>query len=193
MIQRIKNCKELLPYLRDRIEDEKIQVNIDKNIKDNQIAIVKVDDYYNGLHVANPPKSVDYCVVVDCECDWYCLYVLELKGVSSPKYLVIKDIHEKFYNTIYDFLSCRFGSIFLDDKYKYKAINLFLVSNAYGLQGKFENYEEYKKIQEKRQKMRLKDSLRIDVNLSSKPYKFKGRTVCICFDIPPNPVITRIP
>lgn len=192
MIQRIKTCKELLPYLCVRIEDEGIQVGIDESIEEDKIAIVKVDDYYNGLHVKNPPKSVDFCVLVDCECEWYCLYLLELKNVSSPKFLVIKDIHEKFYNTINDFLSWRFKDIFLDDKYKYKAIRLYLISDAYGLQGRFGNFEEYKRIQEKRQRIRVKDSLRVDVNLSAKLFRFKGRTVSICFDIPPNPVIMRI-
>lgn len=192
MIQRIKTCRELSPYLCTHIEDGGIQVEIDKEIRDSQIAIIKVDDYYNKLHVKNCPKSVDFCVLVDCECDWYCLYLLELKNVCTPKNLVIKDIQEKFYTAIYDFLSDRFKNIFLDAKYKYKAVKLFLVSDAYGIKGRFSNFKEYKKILEKRQKIGKKDSLKVDVNLSSKLYKFKGKTVSICFDIPPNPVIKKI-
>lgn len=192
MIQKIKSCRELRPYLCDKIEDEGIEVGIDESLNENEIAIIKVDDFYNGLHMKNPPKSVDFCVLVDCECDWYCLYLLELKNVSSPKHLIIKDIHEKFKNTIHDFLTDRFNRIFLDDKYKYKDIKLYLVSDVYGVQGKYASFDEYKKVQERKQRIRNKDSLRVDFNLGSKLFKFKGRTVSICFDIPPNPLIIKI-
>lgn len=76
------------------------------------MAAVKVDDYYAGLRLAAPPKAIDFLVVVDCECDAFVMYLLELKNVSAPKFLLIRDIHEKFQNTIDDFLSRRFGYIF---------------------------------------------------------------------------------
>ena len=192
MIQMIKSCKELTPYLQNIIEDERIEVGIEENLKDDQFAIIKVDDYYNNLHLAFPPKSIDFAVVVDCECASYVLYLLELKNVNSPKKLNIKDIQEKFETTINDFLSVRFEKIFLADKFKYKAVKLYLVSNAYGLSGKNGTYEEYKKIEEKKQKIQKKDSLRVDFNLGSKYYRFRGKIVKINYDIPPNPIVRRI-
>lgn len=192
MIQEIKSCKELIPYLRNMIEDEKIEVGIEDNLSEQQLAIIKVDDFYNNLHIASPPKSIDFVVSVDCGCFSYVLYLLELKNVNSPKKLNIRDIQEKFGTTICDFLTERFGYIFLNDKYKYKDIKLYLVSDAYGVSGKYKTYEEYRKIQDKKQRIQSKDSLRVDCNLSSRLYKFKGRIVSINFDIPPNPVIRKI-
>ena len=191
MIQEIKSCKELIPYLRDRIEDEKLEVEIEDNLHEEQYAIIKVDDFYNSLHIASPPKSIDFVVTVDCECYSYVLYLLELKNVNSPQKLNIRDIQDKFHTTIYDFLTERFGYIFLKDKYKYKAIKLYLVSDAYGLSEKYATYEEYRKIQDKKQRIQMKDSLRVDCNLASRLYKFKGKIVQINYDIPPNPVIRK--
>lgn len=104
----------------------------------------------------------------------------------------VKDIQEKFENTIRDFLSQRFENIFLADQYKYKDIKLYLVSDAYGLMGQYGTYAQYKKIQDKKQKIQNRDSLRVDFNLGSKLYKFRGKVVTIRYDIPPNPIIRKI-
>ena len=69
MVQQIKECKKLIPYLKDIIEDEGITVGISEKIGCGNIAIIKVDEYYAGLHIATPPKAVDFLVAVDCECD----------------------------------------------------------------------------------------------------------------------------
>lgn len=191
MIQKIRKCKELIPFLKDFIEDEGIIVDIEENLDSEQVAIIKVDDYYNSLHLGFPPKSIDFAVVVDCSCYSYVLYLLELKNVNSPKKLNIKDIQEKFDTTIYDFLSKRFDSIFLNDRFKYKAIKLYLVSDAYNLFGKYTTFEEYKKVQDKKQNIQRRDSLRVDLNLGAKLYKFRGKILHINYDIPPNPIIKK--
>ena len=67
MIQEIKNCKELIPYLKEKIEDEGIKVGIDEDLKTEEVAVIKIDDYYNDLHLRFPPKSVDFGVVVDSQ------------------------------------------------------------------------------------------------------------------------------
>lgn len=104
----------------------------------------------------------------------------------------LTDIHEKFEMTIQDFLSTKFEAIFLADKYKYKDIKLYLISDAYGLAGKYATFNEYKRVQEKRQKIQARDSLRVERHLGGKLYKFKGKIVKINYDIPPNPIIKRI-
>ena len=58
--------------------------------------------------------------------------------------------------------------------------------------GKYATYAEYKKVMEKRQKIQSRDSLRVDVHLGSKPFKFRGKYLKISYDIPPNPIIRRI-
>lgn len=189
MIRQIKTNRELVPYLCSEIQDEGIHVEIDQKLTEEKYAVVKVDDFYNGLHLSVIPKSIDFLAAVDCECDAYLLYLLELKNVKNPKFLIMKDIHEKFQNTIEDFMSNRFRDIFLNDRYKYKDIKLYLVSDAYGLQGKYQTYEQYKAV---REKINQRDSLKIDLALGGKLYRFKNRVVQIQYDLPPNPVIRRI-
>lgn len=192
MIHEIKECRELIPYLKEEIKDEGIEVGVEEGLVPEKMAAIKMDDYYNNLHVEMPPKSIDFLVVVDCECSWYALYLLELKNVNSPKKLSIKDIQDKFETAIDNFMSARFEKIFLCERYKYKDIKLYLVSDAYGLNGKYGTFEEYKKIQERRQKIQNRDSLRVDRNLGSKLYKFRGKIYKINYEIPPNPIIKKI-
>lgn len=189
MIQQINSELKLRPYLCSEIEDEGIIIGIDESLYPDQYAIIKVDDYYNNQHMALIPKSIDFLTSVDCECSSYTLYLLELKNVKSPKHLSIPDIHEKFQNTIDDFMTHRFGHIFLNDKYKYKDVKLYLVSDAYHHQGKYENYEKYRLIMDK---MNKKDSLKIERSLGGKLFKFRNKLLKINYDIPPNPIIQRI-
>ena len=188
MISRIQNEPKLKSCIRYEIEDEGIEVGVDEKLTHSEYAGVKVDDYYNGLHDATPPKATDYVVAVDNSCDSYNLYILEMKNVKEPKFLDIRAIQDKFSTTINDFLSIRFKDIFLSDKYKYKDICLYLVSDAYGAGGSFHSHEEYRKYLEKIDK---KDSLKVDNNLGRKIYKFRNRFMTIQYEIPPNPVIHK--
>ncbi len=189
MIHQIKTNRKLIPYLCKEIEDEGMAVEIDDTLAEEKYAVIKVDAFYNGLHLSIVPKSIDFLVAVDCECHAYLLYLIELKNVKNPKFLIMKDIHEKFENTIRDFLTERFGEIFLNDKYKYKDIRLYLVSDAYGLKGRFQNFAQYQALSEKINK---RDSLKIELALGGKLYKFKNKVVKIQYELPPNPVIRRI-
>ena len=188
MIKAIKSNTRLTPYLKTKIEDSGIVVNIAPDLSENDYVAIKVDDYYSGLKIATPPKAVDYVVIVDCKCDWFAIYILELKNVTSPTYIDIKDVQEKFDNTINKFLSDTFSDIFLSDRFKYKAIKLYLVSDAYKEIGKFSCHREYLSF---REKINRRDSLKVDVSLTSKLYRFRGKIVRIEYDIPPNPIITR--
>lgn len=184
----IKDDTILNPYLKDSIEDAGIKVDIDSSLNEKEYVAIKVDEYFAGLKIPTPPKSVDYVVVVDCKCSWFAMYILELKNVNGPNNLNIRDIQEKFSNTINIFLSDTFSNIFLSDSFKYKAIKLYLVSDAYNEIGKFSCHEEYLSF---REKINKKDSLKVDVALTSKLYRFRGKILHIEYDIPPNPIITR--
>lgn len=76
MIQQIKSCKQLIPYLKEKIEDEGIEVGIEEKIEWTELAIIKVDDYYAGLNLTITPKIIDFVVVVDCECNaFYFIFI----------------------------------------------------------------------------------------------------------------------
>lgn len=178
----------LAPYLKNTLDDSGIEVGIDQSLRPEDFAAIKVDDYYAGLKIGTPPKSVDFVVVVDCQCDWFDMYILELKNVNGPDKLNVTDIQEKFSNTLSLFLGDSFSNIFMNDRFKYKKIKLYLVSDAYGEIGNFKNHSEYLKF---REKVNKKDSLKVDISLSSKLYRFRGKILKIEYDIPPNPIITR--
>ena len=189
MIQRIKDCVQLRNYLRSTIEDAGLTVEIDQSLEDSEYAAIKVDDYYKDLHYKTPPKSVDFLVSVDCACDKYALYILELKNVSSPHFLNIHEIQDKFTTTVEDFIKNRFKDIFLDEHYRYKSIKLYLVSDAYHICRKASSYEEYKSLQNRIGKL---DSLKIDNQLSQRLYSIGHRICHIEYDIPPNPIIKAL-
>lgn len=189
MVNMIKRDARLVPYLKTIIEDAGISVDVDPNLREEDYAAIKVDDYYSGLNLQRTPKTVDFVVVVDCQCDWFVMYILEFKNVNGPEKLNLSDIQEKFTNTFDLFLNDAFGNIFKNDRFKYKGIKLYLVSDAYGAVGSFNNHAEYLAF---RERINRKDSLKVDLNLGSKLYRFRGKIVKIEYDIPPNPVIRRL-
>lgn len=186
MIQRIKQTKALKPYQHQKIEDAGVAVDVDEKLSEQEYIGIKVDDYYMGLKLqGETPKAVDFIVVVDCGFNWYTLYILEMKDTNS---YTTRDIHEKFDTAINRFLQVDFKEIFLDDRYKYRLVKLYLV-RPFKPAEKYSNYEEYKKIQEK---IRTKDTLAIDQKLGDKIYRFRNLLLRIEREIPPNPLIVKV-
>lgn len=190
MIQQINQTDGLKKYITHEIEDAGLAVAVDSKLNLDEYIGIKVDDYYMGLHLRGEiPKAVDFIVTVDCQCDAYCLYILELKNVKSPKGYTTKDIIEKFETAIDRFIKEDFKEIFLNDKYKYKEIKLYLVTSAYGKALGQKNYQSYIELL---RKINQKDTLTNDWTLSNKLFKFQKRILRIEREIPPNPVIKRI-
>lgn len=189
MINQIVNCNELMNHTCRTFLDAGIEVSVFSELREEAYVGIKVDNYYHSLQMACPPKSVDFIVSVDCECSAFVLYILELKNVSAPKFLDIKSIQEKFYNTIEDFMKKKFDDIFNNPRYKYKDIKLYLVSNAYQAGPEVSNHAEYQRLRERMGKI---DSLKVEVNLAKKIFLFRNRMLTIQYDIPPNPIINRI-
>lgn len=111
MISKIQNEHRLKDCIRYEIEEiqpddgHKINVEVDKRLTHKDYVGIKVDDYYNGLHINKTPKSVDFVVVVKNSRASFTMYIIEFKDVSSQEGLKIRDIQDKFTTTINDFLS----------------------------------------------------------------------------------------
>ncbi len=188
MLNLIRSRDPLTPHLVSEISDEGIEVSIDSQLSTDDYVAIKVDNYYASLHQQNTPKSIDFIVVVDGSCSSYALYLLELKNVNCPRHLNLADIKEKFSTTINDFLGSRFSDIFENDRFKYKLIKLYLISDAYKAADHFPNHQTYLEF---RKKIAKQDSLKVELSLGDKLYKFRGRILKIEYDIPPNPVIKK--
>ena len=120
MIQQISQERQLTKYTTHKIQDEGIEVSIDPLLSPDDYIAIKVDDYYNGLHLAKTtPKAIDFLVAVDCSCQDYVLYLLELKNVKTPQAYQTHAIYEKFKNTLDHFMSEEFSHIFFNDHYRY--------------------------------------------------------------------------
>lgn len=189
MIQQISQERQLTKYTTHKIQDEGIEVSIDPLLSPDDYIAIKVDDYYNGLHLAKTtPKAIDFLVAVDCSCQDYVLYLLELKNVKTPQAYQTHAIYEKFKNTLDHFMSEEFSHIFFNDHYRYRHIFLYLVTTAYRAAMKYGSFEKYTKLM---QKIGKKDTLLNDSALSQKPFRFRNKVLFIQTEVPPNPVIRK--
>lgn len=191
MIAQIKNEAALKPFLADKCEDNGVCAIIEDGIREDDIAIVKVDDYYNATEkYPDIPPSADFLVSVDCAGSCYALYVVEFKNIKSPKGFSVKNIYEKFRTTVEDFMSSRFAHIYCNKGYRIKDLIIYFVADPYRLKkAGLSSYSEYKAGKVARGKT---DSTKIDNLLSQKPLKFRGKLYLIKHDPPPNPIITRL-
>lgn len=187
MIQTIEADRRLNKYLHRTIEDAGVEVEVDASLSEDEYLGIKIDDYYMGLRLGGEtPKAVDFIVTVDCGFDWYVLYVLEMKDTNS---YTTAEIEEKFDTAIYRFMQDEYKDIFLNDKYKYKDLKLFLVTTANKAALKFSNYAEWLKL---RDKINNRDTLQLDRYQGTKLYRFRDRICRIEKEIPPNPLIQKI-
>lgn len=192
MIAKIKECKDLKDFIYYEFQDSGIKVDVDTSLPPDKYVGIKIDDYYAKNMPMEEPKSVDFIVSVDCQCNNYVLYILEFKNVSSPKYLSVKDIHDKFANTINDFMNNRFACFFNNDRYVFKSVFLYLVSDAYNIGDKYKSYREYHEHQSFRENIAKRDSLKVERSLHNKIFKIRGHYCKIEYEIPPNPLIKKI-
>jgi hypothetical protein len=189
MIAQIEQEKKLKQYTTRKIEDAGLKIEVDPTLKNEDYIAIKVDDFYNGLKLGGEtPKSVDFIVSVDCQCNAYVLYVLELKNTERVSFST-KDIHEKFDTTFEDFMKVKFCHIFQNDAYKYKDVKLFIVSKAYMEAAQYGSYEKFKKTM---MRMNRRDTANRDMQMSDKLYRFRGGIYRIQRECPPNPLIRRI-
>ena len=190
MITQIKNEDALKPFLTDKCEDNGVCAIIEASIEEDEIAIVKVDDYYNTNEKSpNIPPSADFLISVDCTGDCYVLYVIEFKNIDSPKSFNVRNIREKFRTTVEDFMSGRFAHIYKNNNYEIKDLLIYFIADPYRLNRLNITYDEYKA---RRLANGKTDSTKVDNLLAQKPLKFRDKIYIIKYDLPPNPVIRKI-
>lgn len=179
MINLITNDKVLKYFLHYNIEDAGVSVKVNEKLSTKEYVGIKVDDYYNSLKLERTPKSVDFIITVDCRCNSYLLYILEFKKLNKPSHLKVNDILEKITNTVNDFIEDRFKHIFLNDKFKYKNVLIYLVGNIYSpAKLKTRNYD--------------RDTLKIDTNLTLNPIRFRGKFYKVNYCLPEDLVVDKI-
>lgn len=125
MVQKIKAHTILSKYVEDNCCENQVCVTFDKDITTDSYAIIKVDKFYNSLHIKERPASIDCMIVRKCVSTGYGLTLVELKNISDSKGFEVENIKAKFETTLYDFIKTRFRNPLDID---YKDIKLFFVS-----------------------------------------------------------------
>ncbi len=126
MIDRIKKHPELSKWIVADCCENGVCVSFSEDIDLGSVVILKVDDYYNSLRIEKRPKSIDCLIVRKCKGLGFGLTLVELKDISSIGHYSVKDISDKFSNTLFDFIGREFKEELLRD---FNDIKLYFVSN----------------------------------------------------------------
>jgi len=180
MITAIKEHKVLKKYICQECAENNVKVSISPAIKQSDIVIVKVDDFYNK-EVVKPPPSVDCLISIHVSGQSYKIYIIELKDINSPKQFKIVNIIEKFKATVADFMMIRFKDIYCNDSYTIKDLKMYFVTNPYGWKN-----DEFltKKIAEKRSSTKMEYFQHMPL------IRFRGKGYSIQHEMP-DPLICK--
>lgn len=168
-------------YPKNQVELIKIFVKLIKqNVK---LVMASHSNYvFNELNNLILGKELDI--------DMYAPVFMCRKGKKSfTEFYTTTEIEEKFDTAMYRFMQEEYKTIFLNDKYKYKDIKLYLITTANKAALKFPDYMTWLKI---RNKINNRDTLELDRYQGAKLYCFRDKICRIEKEIPPNPLIHKI-
>jgi hypothetical protein len=128
LIDDLKINSNISSFLVQNCYEKGVGVSISKEIIDDSICIIKIDDYYNSLNIADTPPSVDCLIIQHCKYQNFYFHLIELRSTDITSRLDIYQVIEKFKTTIYDFISVRFFEPI--GKYDSATLKLILVSKV---------------------------------------------------------------
>ncbi|MCK4406174.1 MAG: hypothetical protein KAV44_00720 [Bacteroidales bacterium] len=173
LLTNIQADASLSYFISNSCTENNVSIIIAHEISNEDYCIIKVDDYYNSLHLAITPPSPDCLIIQRCSFG-YIITIVELKDISSPRSFNKEQIRQKFETCLLDFMSNKFRRYFYDLNIIIKDIHLFFVSDPY------QQITKPNKIKDK--------SLLIDIFLSLRPLTFVNKKYYIN-PILPNPTI----
>ena len=168
LINLLNEDKILQIHIKPECEDEGLCVDFEETIDRNTTLILKVDDFYNSLNIAERPASIDCLIIQFCGENKYKLSLVELKNVQRPHHIDSKNLRANFETTLYDFMSNRFRDYFYSEAFDLK-IELILCAGKLQTDNSFRSYK-------------------LDFLLGIKPFRFDGKLIGIN-GIPPIPII----
>ncbi|EMY62449.1 hypothetical protein [Leptospira terpstrae] len=182
LLNKISTHPILSKHIVSHCEENQIQVEVDKNFPRDKYLILKVDSYYNSLHLALTPPSPDCLYIIYCEKgNYFSLYCYELKNIKDKQYLKIENIYGKFKTLIDDFLKTAFSSIFLDKNEDIRISTIAFVSDPYELAKMGVNNTTLTNTHTK--------GTLIETLLLKKPLNFRGTYISLEYKLP-DPVIS---
>ena len=179
MFEEIKKDSQLSKIIRNFCEDNHFEICISDNLEENDenLLILKIDDYYSTKNFTKPPKSIDCLILVRCHNESFNMFLIELRNIKNSKGFNRKEIYQKFQNTFELFLNDEFSKIFV--KYSYSNIKCYFVSDPYGYKKRDNSLTKENFLEKQHCKNLNKDWL-----MSFKPFKFKNRLYSISIEMP---------
>jgi hypothetical protein len=157
LIDLLRKDTTISPYFCNECVENDVSIDIDQSISNEEILIIKVDNYYNAnVPIDLRPKSPDCLIIQRCSDNTYIIYIVELKNIANQDGFTVKGIEEKFITCLDDFMSVRFANYFHDNSFNYSSIKLYFISDPYG----FKNDPE-KQLKMRGHKLDLLISIRI--------------------------------
>jgi len=173
MINSIVCDEKLIPLLREKVEENGVNVLLDEDfydengcLKKDEIANLSIDTYYNSLGLLETPPSPDNLIVIKRGDTKYSIYIVELKNVAKLRSIKADNIKGKFDTAIKDFMENRFVHIFNKEGTKLVNLSLWLVCNRFKFIDSDISEEDYMR----RVRGGLMESL-----LLTKPYSFRNK------------------
>jgi hypothetical protein len=111
----LRNDNALRDFIRDQCCENDVAVTISELIDPDDYVIIRVDEYYNSLGLAETPPSVDCLIIRRCADGTYRMTLVELKNIRDATRFRIKNIEAKFQTSLDDFITQRFRIIYNAD------------------------------------------------------------------------------
>jgi len=108
LIENIYKNKSLAFFLSKECCENDVCVTFDVGISQDDYVVVKIDNYYNSLHLERTPASLDCLIIRECENGGYALTLVELKNITSSSRFDLSNVIEKFETCFNDFIMKRF-------------------------------------------------------------------------------------
>lgn len=138
LLNLLRNEPKITDFFRPECEDEGICIEVDNDIEEDNILIIKTDDYYNSLNLEKTPPSTDCLIIQRCKNNTYKIYLIELKNVERAKLINKNNLREKFRTVLLDFINDKFRSIF--NEFEFSKIELVLCAGKVTEEGT-KNYD----------------------------------------------------
>ena len=146
MLRKIKSKGQLARFLTNNVLENGVGIIINAEMPQDSYVVIDIDEYYHQISLAKVPAIADILLVAQrlSQKDMHHIYIIEMKNIKKPQYFSVRNIYEKFYTAIEDFMKIKYADIFMDENYKVERFRLFFVSDAYRLKKRGMNEDQIK-------------------------------------------------
>ena len=106
MLNKIKTNVTLNRFLTNKLLENEVGVIIDKDMPQNSFVAINIDEYYHHIGLEIIPAIADILLVAQklSQKEQHHIYIVEMKNIDSPHKFKVKNIYDKFYTAIEDFM-----------------------------------------------------------------------------------------